>query len=407
MAVFVRVNRDSRLSDISSSSTISLPLLPLSLLSHHISCFLRTSFTSKRITDLRISPYVYPHIPSFFRCHRFRRISRRRTINSLYPPPPQHQHNNRINMLLPSALPCDMRRRPTRFTSTRLISPTPPPSDPAEHLPESSGSGSGSGNGLLGTCRALQNLLNGSPAPSPAPTSRRTKPSRLQSPALIRSSPASNTRSRKSVSRSSCFGQASSKTPSQAQAQNRMRQRQRPRGVNKRRRSVYENDLDMDVDMDVDGESHSSGKRHSGFSTPKRRRHLPYDLPLGLSQSDFYSLHSPPISQSPPHSYHNHNYLEYNNNNNSSQYQPSNPDNPLPSIEEADEMPPHNQNPSTWSPEDDQRLVELVLDNFRLSRRDVDVCARRLGRDGESVGRRWRDLVGDGIVGLRGSLADS
>lgn len=78
------------------------------------------------------------------------------------------------------------------------------------------------------------------------------------------------------------------------------------------------------------------------------------------------------------------------------------PDTVLPSIEEEEETAAnHNPPANEWSPEDDRRLVQLVLDKFSLSRREWDSCARRLGRDGASVGRRWRHLVGDGNVGLR------
>lgn len=57
--------------------------------------------------------------------------------------------------------------------------------------------------------------------------------------------------------------------------------------------------MDIDTDADTDAGASSRGRRRR-LTTPKRRRHLPYDLPLGLSQSDFYSLHSPPVSHSPP-----------------------------------------------------------------------------------------------------------
>ena len=263
-------------------------------------------------------------------------------------------------MLLPSALPCDV-RRPSRFAANRLLS-TPPPSD--DDVP--------SGNGLLGTCRALQSLLNGSPAPSP----RRSKPARLQSPLDIRSTP-SAARSRKLA------------TPSSPKQQT-----PRPRGPNKRRRDSYEAD-DEDVNM-----SDGSASR-TRFSTPKRRRHVPYDLPLGLSQSDFYSLHSPPITASPPSPRHQHQQQVSNESSarqpqQQQQQQAYDPDAALPSIEEADETAPE-----LWTTDDDQRLVEVVLEKFQLSQRQWDECAQRIGRDHASVGRRWQALVGEGNVGLR------
>lgn len=266
-------------------------------------------------------------------------------------------------MLLPSALPCDV-RRPSRFAASRLLT-TPPPSDD-DVL---------SGNGLLGTCRALQSLLNGSPAPSP----RRSKPARLQSPLQIRSTP-SSTRSRKLATPSS---------PKQTTPQ-------RPRGANKRRRGSSEADDDIinnQYTRDVD--VNDSGASRDRFSTPKRRRHVPYDLPLGLSQSDFYSLHSPPITSSPPSP--RHHQQQSNNVRTSTQQQVFDPDAALPSIEEADET----AQPDPWTAEDDQRLVEAVLEKFELSRRDWDECAQRVGRDHASVGRRWQVLVGEGNVGLR------
>ncbi|RMJ22293.1 hypothetical protein PHISP_06830, partial [Aspergillus sp. HF37] len=232
----------------------------------------------------------------------------------------------------------------------------------------------GTGNGLLGTCRALQNLLNGSPAPSP----RRAKPSRLQSPAHIQTPPPSaSTRSRKKSTAA-----AARRSP------------QRPRGANKRRRSVSDDGMDMDIDTHTDagaggGSSRGPGRGRSRgrFTTPKRQRHLPYDLPLGLSQSDFYSLHSPPISHSPPRF--------------DLRPQPLDPDAALPSIEEEPSPTPADGG-ARWTLEDDRRLVELVLDSLGPSRRDWEACARRLGRDGAAVGRRWRDLVAGGCVGLRG-----
>ncbi|BCR85895.1 uncharacterized protein ACHE_21353A [Aspergillus chevalieri] len=259
-------------------------------------------------------------------------------------------------MLLPSALSCDV-RRPSRFATTRLLS-TPPPSD--DEVPM--------GNGLLGTCRALQSLLNGSPAPSP----RRSKPARLQSPVHLRSTP-SSTRSRRIATPSS-----PERTP-----------QRRPRGVNKRRRDSYEADEDLNNntrDATTDDRSASCDR----FSTPKRRRHAPYNLPLGLSQSDFYSLNSPPITASPSSP-------RYQNQQDSSAQQPYNPDAVLPSIEVIDDSTRSNQ----WTAEDDQRLMEAVFEKFQLSKQQWDECAQSIGKDQVSAERRWQALVGQGNIGLR------
>lgn len=270
-------------------------------------------------------------------------------------------------MLLPSALACDIRRPSTRsrLTPSRLFT-TPPPSD--DDFPSS--------NGLSGTCRALQSLLNGSPAPSP----RRSKTPRLQSP--LRIQPRSSARSRKQKQNEPSI---SSPKP------------HRPRGANKRRRDSYEADLEAETAGCADAQT---PPRDTRFSTPKRRRHVPYDLPLGLSQSDFYSLHSPPVTQSPPSpAQQRKQESESKQENHASSFDP---DAALPSIEETDEpTAPTAPDSDTWTSDDDQRLVELVLEKFQLSKRDWDDCASCMGKDNASVGRRWQALLGDGDVGLR------
>ncbi|KAJ5775422.1 uncharacterized protein N7511_000433 [Penicillium nucicola] len=266
-------------------------------------------------------------------------------------------------MLLPSALPCDVRRS-SRFTPTRLFS-TPPPSD-----------GFTSGNGLLGTCRALQSLLNG----SPSPPSRRSKAPRLQSPLPLstpRRSPRSHKAARPVSPRQTPPPRTAALTPPPAPCAP-------SRGANKRRRDVFE-DEDSDVEM-------SRGRNR--LTTPKRIRHAPYNIPLGLSSTDFYSLHSPPVTQSPPSPPRR-------------QMNPRilagpriDPDAPLPSIEVAEDAPssPVVQS-NIWTQQQDQRLLELVLEKCRLSQQEWDECARQMGRD--NLADRWHSLVGDGRVGLR------
>ena len=267
-------------------------------------------------------------------------------------------------MLLPSALPCDVRRS-SRFTPSRLLS-TPPPSDR-----------NATGNGLLGTCRALQSLLNGSPAPTPR---RSVKPQRLQSPLPI-NPPRRSQRTRKVARPTS----PRPTPPPQSVASTPPPPPVAPaRGPNKRRRSSCDDD---DSDADV---------RRGRFSTPKRQRHVPYDLPLGLAPTDFYSLHSPPITQSPPSPARRQMAPRV-----PGLGAPLDPDAALPSIEESDES---TANPSAdgWTAEEDQHLIEMVLEKFRLSQQDWDECARRLGRQNcPDVGRRWTTLVGEGRVGLR------
>jgi len=265
-------------------------------------------------------------------------------------------------MLLPSALPCDVRRS-SRFTPNRLFS-TPPPS----------GRGYPSGNGLLGTCRTLQALLSGSPAPSPR---RSVKPQRLQSPLPI-NPPRRSTRSRK-------VARPASPRPTPPPATVSFTPPPPPsapaRGANKRRRSSFDDDSDAEM-----------GSTRNHLSTPKRRRHAPYNLPLGLSSTDFYSLHSPPITQSPPSPRH---LIEER----IPDFGPRlDPDTVLPSIEEPEEPTTSTK----WSSEEDQRLLELVLEKFSLSQQEWDECARQMGRtDHSDISRRWNALVGEGRIGLR------
>lgn len=239
-------------------------------------------------------------------------------------------------MFLPSAVPCEGRKYLTRshFASARAFSPTPPPS----------------GDGLLGTCRALQSLLCVSPVSSP----RRPQSNRLQSPLRIQSAPTTR-RSQRVVK--------PQRKPSPP-----------PRGVNKRTRQTYEAD-DGDVDM-------PAKEQRDRFSTPKRQKRAPSDLPLGLAITDFESLEESVARQK------------------SHRITPEpdeQPDQPvLPSIETSEE-----DESSEWTAEDDQKLVEIVLEKLKLSKRDWEECARRIGKDNDSVGRRWRALVGEGNIGLR------
>ncbi|OOF92739.1 hypothetical protein ASPCADRAFT_133130 [Aspergillus carbonarius ITEM 5010] len=287
-------------------------------------------------------------------------------------------------MLLPSALPSDMRHPQTlsHVAPTQLFT-TPPPSDD-DFFP--------SGNGLLGTCRALQSLLNGSPASAP----RRATPPRLQSPLQLRSPPP--TRSRKQVSQKDFDLRQTSPSPIVTPSRP-------PRGANKRCRDTFEIESEINTD---NCESTHSGDPESRprYSTPKRRRHIPNDLPMGLSQSDFYSLFSPPVTQSPPSPAQQR---DLKGKEEQGLETPSyNPDAALPSIETNDEFKdttPGEPSPTdlsaSWTAEDDKSLVDLVLSKFQLSRLDLNECARKLGRDHDAIGQRWQALLGHGDVGLR------
>jgi hypothetical protein len=236
-------------------------------------------------------------------------------------------------MFLPSAMPCEGHKYLTRshFARLRTFSPTPPPS----------------GDGLLGTCRALQSLLSVSPVPSP----RRSQSRRLQSPFHIPAAPPAR------LSQKVLKPEPKPSPP--------------PRGVNKRTRKTYE-DEDGDVDM-------ATREARDRFSTPKRQKRAPSELPLGLAIADFESLEES-VTQT-----------------RTDRITPQPDDQPiLPSIE----LPQEGES-SDWTAEDDQKLIEIVLEKLKLSKRDWEECARRIGKDNASVGKRWRALVGEGNIGLR------
>ncbi|PYH41726.1 uncharacterized protein BP01DRAFT_160905 [Aspergillus saccharolyticus JOP 1030-1] len=295
-------------------------------------------------------------------------------------------------MLLPSALSCDVPRPSSRsrLTPNRLIS-TPPPSDD-DSVP--------SGNGLLGTCRALQSLLHGSPAPTRHSAMRQ----RLQSPVQIR--PTIFARSQKPSSRQ----QESQHMQASA---SRITPQSPSTGALKRRRDAFESETEDDlppittISRGINPETASTDAtgRLQRFTTPKRQKHIPHDLPLGLSPSDFYSLHSPPVSQSPASPAHSRNPAAalVRNPPSASAARPYNPDTALPSIEESDPVLSASTASSPdlpWTAEDDERLVDFILAKFQLSQRDRDDCAQQLGKDQASVERRWQALLGNGNIGL-------
>lgn len=124
---------------------------------------------------------------------------------------------------------------------------------------------------------------------------------------------------------------------------------------------------------DLDDDSEQEEERCDGPSTPKRMRFAPEVLPLGLERSDFHNLKLQAIEQ-------NQHALE--------------------SVEgQGEEKEGEAQN--EWSTEEDRMLVELVLEKLKLTKSDWKDCARSLGRDRGSVGRRWKSLMGGGEVGLK------
>lgn len=152
-----------------------------------------------------------------------------------------------------------------------------------------------------------------------------------------------------------------------------------PRGVQKRRRSEYEED---DEDSSIGSSSCGSSQDYE-FSTPKRRRIVPLELPPGLQACDFEALADSPLSF-------RHRATSAKN---------ADVEMPTPEPTEHPENP--HDTKSGWSENDDKILVETVLSKLNLSSREWNDCAQQLGKDKDSLGRRWRLLVGEGNVGLR------
>lgn len=149
--------------------------------------------------------------------------------------------------------------------------------------------------------------------------------------------------------------------------------------MNKRRRAldddmgrddVDEND-DIESDLEISAEAGGDAEvQQPAPQTPKRARLAPEAMPLGLGRSDYHDLHLRQLE--------------------SSQGLSVNQDQDL-----------STQGHDEWTAEDDRILVELVLEKLKLTKSDWQDCARSLGKDRHSVGRRWRSLMINGEVGLK------
>jgi hypothetical protein len=150
-----------------------------------------------------------------------------------------------------------------------------------------------------------------------------------------------------------------------------------PRGLNKRRRAV-DDELSRET-VDAEDEQVADEKEADAAclpSTPKRRRFAPEILPLGLERSDFHTLHLQSVATSQ--------------------------DDILQSVEDLySQSQTGEQREGEWTTEEDRLLVELVLEKLKLTKSDWQDCARSLGKDRGSVGKRWKSLMGSGDVGLK------
>lgn len=157
-----------------------------------------------------------------------------------------------------------------------------------------------------------------------------------------------------------------------------------PRGLSKRRRAVDDDmgrdDEDVESDLDIvhseslekEAEEEPETSAATLLQTPKRARIAPEVLPLGLDRSDYHALHADGVPKG----------------------ETAKAEGAKVVVEADGEH---------WSTEDDRILVELVLEKLKLSKSDWQDCARSLGKDRGSVGRRWKSLMINGDVGLKRS----
>jgi hypothetical protein len=202
-------------------------------------------------------------------------------------------------------------------------------------------------------------LHNEIPSSSPATTKNHPK-LRLRVPSSSSSSkkPAPDSTDRKSITKRA--------------------QKEVPRGLNKRRRAL-DDERSCEQARDMEKENTLS----QCPSTPKRMRRIaPEVLPLGLERSDFHGLH-----------------LTGADTNTEEPFVFSAGRTRNPEIKEDEE---EEEEGGEWSTEEDRMLVELVLEKLKLSKSEWQDCARSLGKDKASVGRRWKSLMSAGVVGLKG-----
>ncbi|ELQ37910.1 hypothetical protein M0657_002814 [Pyricularia oryzae] len=283
-------------------------------------------------------------------------------------------------MLLPSAVSCDSNNGYVASSQAYRLQPaaqfaSPPSSPPPTGLGL---------NNLFATCRSLQALLA-----APAPSLLATPPQIIPQKALVRSTSNNNNgqlpspplthapsplklrlRPRKpaaSTDSKSTTNMHNTETPRRRKVVKRAPPPPPPRGANKRRRS----DQDDDVSSESEAENHNDEDliMTAAPQTPKRARIAPAIVPLGLERADFHNVHEP-------------------------QQQQQGRDGTEVEVEADGEE---------WSAEDDRILVELVLEKLRLSKEEWQDCARSMGRDKASLGRRWKSLMAHGDVGLKSS----
>jgi hypothetical protein len=271
-------------------------------------------------------------------------------------------------MLMPSALSCDGPQSILPGASQASPFASPPASPPTFSSQITIGN-------IMTSCRSLQSLM-ATPAPNPL--------TQIPTPPLSHAAPPMKLRLRP---RSKSDRHNDEQNVGALGPKKRIVKRAPPRGANKRRRSVDDDmgreDSDFSEseagasDTEADAQQPISSPQPPMPSTPKRARIAPEQIPLGLERSDFHDMHLREVAS--------HGDLR-------SSYQ------------EAQGTDVEREADGTrWSAEDDRLLVELVLDKLKLSKTEWQDCARSLGKDRHSLGRRWKSLISHGDVGLKRS----
>lgn len=137
-------------------------------------------------------------------------------------------------------------------------------------------------------------------------------------------------------------------------------------------------------DVEVSRSQHrDTNMQNDTYSTPKRRRIIPLELPPGLQACDFEALVDtyPSAKETLP--------------------QKEDDEIDMPMSEAENDAMQVERSDASWSDSDDRMLVETVLSKLKLSSREWNDCATQLGKDQDSLGRRWRSLLGGGNIGLR------
>ncbi|KAH6649969.1 hypothetical protein F5144DRAFT_554849 [Chaetomium tenue] len=303
-------------------------------------------------------------------------------------------------MLMPSALPCDSSQTPP-LTRLQAALFTSPPASPPQVSPQTA-----IGN-IFSTCRSLQSLLTNPATPSIAQepiTPPASSHAQLPTPPLAHAPPPLKLRlrSRKTDSAAPTGDHGLTRKRIVKRTASVAQQAAAPRGPNKRRRAAddelgrYNED---DSDMEHGGQEYSQEQQEqpqeddqpeeSPPHTPKRARIAPEVIPLGLERADYHSLHS--------------SFSSIFSGDGDTSTGHTSPDTETSSRRGMDVV--LETDGSAWSTEEDRMLVELVLEKLKLTKSDWQDCARSLGKDRATVGRRWKSLMLNGDVGLkRGAL---